>query len=346
MVDLLMTSEQRQIVESVADFLGANLPVDRLRPGAVTGRREEDAAAEMAALGWFTVGLAERHGGLGMTAAEEALIFREFGRNLLGPRPLATVLGMRVAADAGAADLCGRIADGSLNVALANQVSASTIGGSVSGTFQIFNGAGADLLLMIGEAGEAALVERARLTLVEMRRSSVDGLVLEQALVEAVPAAVRVAAGSDLYVRLSLLAAAMLSGACEATRDLATDYAKLRVQFGRPIGSFQAIKHKCSDMALRADAAVNLVNFAAVALVAGQDDAPYLSTAAKLLTARYALMNAKETIQVHGGIGFTVECNAHHFLKRAHLYDLIGGGAFRQQQLLLADAAPMAEAAA
>jgi alkylation response protein AidB-like acyl-CoA dehydrogenase len=73
--------------------------------------------------------------------------------------------------------------------------------------------------------------------------------------------------------------------------------------------------------------------------VAGQrSDSEYQSTAAKLLAGRYALLSAKETIQVHGGMGFTIECNAHHFFKRAHLYDLIGGNTFRQQQLLIADA--------
>ena len=344
MVDLLMTAEQRQIVESVAGFLDETLPVGRLRPHAKE-RTERAAMPDMAALGWFLIGLDEAHGGLGLTVTEEALIFREFGRNLLGPTPLATVLGMRVAALAGASELGRAIAESRVTVALANPVSAARIGSEVSGTFQIFDGIGADVCLVIGEDGEAALIERAAIADIAMRRSSVDGLVLEQAVCDHVTAAASVAAGSDLYVRLSLLAAAMLSGVCEATRDLATAYAKVRVQFGRPIGSFQAIKHKCSDMALRADAATNLVNFAAVTLAAQQDDAVQLCTAAKLLTARYALTSAKEAIQVHGGIGFTVECDAHHFLKRAHLYDLIGGGAFRQQQRLLADAVPLPELA-
>lgn len=345
MVDLLMTAEQRQIVDSVAGFLEENLPVGRLRPH-VKGRQERDAIPDMAALGWFLLGLEEAHAGLGMTVTEEALVFREFGRFLLGPGPLATVLGLRVAALAGAADLSQAIAENRVTVALANPVGAASIGTQVSGTFQIFDGAGADYCLVVGEGGEAALIERAGVAEIALRRSAVDGLVLEQAVCDQVAAAAHVVSGSDLYVRLSLLAAAMLSGVCEATRDLATAYAKIRVQFGRPIGSFQAIKHKCADMALRADAATNLVNFAAVTLAAGQDDAPQLVTSAKLLTARYALLSAKETIQVHGGIGFTVECDAHHFLKRAHLYDLIGGGAFRQQQRLLADALPLPELAA
>lgn len=345
MVDLLMTAEQRQIVESVAGFLGETLPVGRLRPHA-KGRKERDAMPEMATLGWFLIGLDEAHGGMGMTMTEEALIFREFGRYLLGPCPLATVLGMRVAALAGDSQLLQAIAESRVTVALGNPVSAARIGASVSGTFQLFDGTCADMCLAIGEQGEAALFERNTIADIGVRRSAVDGLMLEQAVCDQVPAAAHVAAGSDLHIRLSLLAAAMLSGVCEATRDLATAYAKDRVQFGRPIGSFQAIKHKCADMALRADAATNLVNFAAVTLTAGQGDAAQLCTAAKLLTARYALISAKETIQVHGGIGFTVECDAHHFLKRAHLYDLIGGGAFRQQQRLLADALPLAEMAA
>lgn len=342
MVDLLMTSEQRQIVDSVVSFLAENLPVGRLRPSAGS-RQEAQAMPEMASLGWFMIGLEEKFGGLGMSITEEVLIFREFGRYLLGPSSIATVLGMRVAAESGNASLLQKLLEGRVHVALANSVGEVSITDAVSGPFQIFDGSGADLILVIGEAGQAALLERCAVAEISLRRSSVDGLTLELAKCNAVPSLAYVGGGSTLYMRLSLLAAAMLSGMCEATRDLSTEYAKFRVQFGKPIGSFQAIKHKCSDMALRADAATNLVNFAAVTLTAGQKDAAYLSTAAKLLAARYALLSAKETIQVHGGIGFTVECDAHHFLKRAHLYDLIGGGSFRQQQLLLADALPEVE---
>lgn len=345
MVDLLMTAEQRQIVDSVSDFLKETLPVERLRPNATT-RQEDTTLREMAGLGWYMIGLEERHGGLGMTVTEEALIFREFGRYLLGPSTLATVLAMRVAAAAGHAELCQKMADGSVRVALANPTSAPQLGPTVSGEFQVFDGSCAEILLMISEDGAAAIVSRASVNHLEQRRSAVDGMTLEYARCADAQAVACVPAGSDLFVRLSLLCAAMLSGICEATRDLATEYAKMRVQFGRPIGSFQAIKHKCSDMALRADAACNLVNFSAVTLAAGQSDGPHLCTASKLLSARYALISAKEAIQVHGGIGYTVECNAHHFLKRAHLYDLIGGSSFRQQQLILADATQLPELAA
>jgi alkylation response protein AidB-like acyl-CoA dehydrogenase len=345
LVDLLMTAEQRQIVDSVTDFLSENLPVERLRPNAAT-RQENAVAREMAELGWYMIGLEESHGGLGMSVTEEALVFREFGRYLLGPSALATVLAMRVAATTGLSELCHKMADGTTQVALANPVSGAQLGATVSGQFHVFDGTSAEILLMIGEDGSAALVSRNAVSQLETRRSAVDGMTLEHARCDATPAVASIAAGSDIYVRLSLLSAAMLSGICEGSRDLATEYAKIRVQFGRPIGSFQAIKHKCSDMALRADAACNLVNFSAVTLAAGQSDAAYLCTASKLLAARYALLSAKEAIQVHGGIGYTVECNAHHFLKRAHLYDLIGGSSFRQQQLLLADATQLPELAA
>ena len=90
-----------------------------------------------------------------------------------------------------------------------------------------------------------------------------------------------------------------------------------------------------------ADAAAALVNFSAAALDEGQDQAAFCIASAKLLAGRNAISNGKECIQVHGAIGWTVECDAHHFLKRAHLYDQICGGVARQQALLMTLPAPL-----
>jgi alkylation response protein AidB-like acyl-CoA dehydrogenase len=333
-----MTAEQRQIVDSVAGYLTENLPVERLRPNAGTFADEAALWPEMAGLGWFMLALPEKHGGLGLTATEEALVFREFGRHLLGPRALATVIAARVAAAADDSAMAQAIASGEIRAALANPVNDPQVGAAVSGHFHVFDGSGADVLVVVAEDGRAALVERAAIPGIRLGQSAVDGIVLEVAALAGVPALAHVGPEAGGHVVLRLLGAAILSGICEGTRDLATEYAKVREQFGRPIGAFQAIKHKCSDMVVRADAAVNLVNFAAVSVAGKHCDAEYQATAAKLLAGRYALLSAKETIQVHGGMGFTIECNAHHFFKRAHLYDLVGGNTYRQQQLLMADA--------
>jgi hypothetical protein len=231
-------------------------------------------------------------------------------------------------------------------VTLANALTVPKFSAHVSGKFHLFDAQDAAWALVVGEAGEAALLDRRDFKHVRHGTSAVDGMTLDVATIDgAAPVAV-MGRDSGAHVTLRLLSAAMLAGICEGARDLATAYAKVRHQFGQPIGAFQAIKHKCADMALRADAAGALVNFASICVATGREDATFQATAAKLLSGQYALLSAKETIQIHGGIGFTVECDAHHFLKRAHLYDQIAGSSRRQQQLLLKEAAPAAERAA
>jgi alkylation response protein AidB-like acyl-CoA dehydrogenase len=148
-----------------------------------------------------------------------------------------------------------------------------------------------------------------------------------------------VGAGAHIYRNAVMLSASMLAGMCEETRDMASAYAKMREQFGQPIGKFQAVKHKCADMAIRSDAVNALVSFASVTVRDGRDDADFQVAAAKLLASQYALLNAKENIQVHGAIGFTTDLPAHLFLKRAHVLDHFCGAVRRQQRNLLAQTA-------
>ena len=125
--------------------------------------------------------------------------------------------------------------------------------------------------------------------------------------------------GKDAALHLRLLAAAFAVGCAEAAAIMATDYAKLREQFGRPIGAFQAIKHMCVDMAVRAAVARSQLLFAACALDGGEPDRAFHVAAAKRLADDAALMSGGAAIQVHGGIGMTDEAHPHLTLKRAHL---------------------------
>jgi alkylation response protein AidB-like acyl-CoA dehydrogenase len=345
MVDLLVSSEQQQIIDSVSDFLGTELPVSRLRPAGLAARSDSASWTRMGSLGWFTLALPEAMGGSGLTAIEEALLFRQLGKFLVSPNVLASSISARLAAANNASDLLDAIGSGTERVALAHALESVSVGATITGRFQLLDLRDARWLLVIDEVGQAAIVDLRDVNDIVQVASAVDGISIDRATISATPV-FRSAPGFDGHVLLRLLAGSMLSGICEATRDLATEYAKIRVQFGQPIGSFQAIKHKCADMALRADAAAALVNFASIRVAGQKDDAVFQATSAKLLCARYALLNAKETIQVHGGIGFTVECDAHHYLKRAHMLDQIGGSVRRQQQLLLQEPPPAQEDAA
>src|SRR4029453_4482295 len=105
------------------------------------------------------------------------------------------------------------------------------------------------------------------------------------------------------------------------TLELLVEYAKVRRQFGKPIGTFQAIKHRCADMAVRAEVARAMVTYAAGALAEGEPDVARHGAMAKTLAGGAAIANATDNIQNHGGMGYTWESDAHLYLKRARLLE-------------------------
>jgi len=178
-----------------------------------------------------------------------------------------------------------------------------------------------DLFLVLG--GERALLVEADATGVHVASGpSMDptrriGTVTFQA------AAARPLPGDARRWRLegTTLAAAEAVGIAERTVEMSVEYAKVRRQFGKPIGVFQAIKHRCADMAVRAEVARSVATYAAVALAESEPDAARHAGAAKALAGGAALANATDNIQNHGGMGYTWESDAHLYLKRARLLE-------------------------
>ncbi|EUA51426.1 acyl-CoA dehydrogenase, C-terminal domain protein [Mycobacterium xenopi 3993] len=119
--------------------------------------------------------------------------------------------------------------------------------------------------------------------------------------------------------RAMVLSAAYLTGLAAAAAQAATEHAKIRVQFGKPIGVNQAIKHRCVDMAVAAEAAQAQSFFAAIALDSGRADALLQVLSAVIVAGKAAVDNAAAGIQVFGGIGYTFENDMHLYLKRAHV---------------------------
>jgi alkylation response protein AidB-like acyl-CoA dehydrogenase len=132
-------------------------------------------------------------------------------------------------------------------------------------------------------------------------------------------------AGDDIPARANLLTAAMLTGAAEGALHDSVEFVKTRHQFGQPLGAFQAVKHRCADMAARAAAAWCLTVFATLLQQQADPHAAFQIAAAKMIATDAAVRNAAADIQNFGGMGFTGEQNPHLFLKRAHLLDRIGG---------------------
>ena len=143
-----------------------------------------------------------------------------------------------------------------------------------------------------------------------------------------------------LLDRAAVGASAELLGGAARVLEMAAEYAKDRVQFGKPIGTFQAVKHRCADMAVRCEVTLDLTIYAALLLDAGSPDAPLHVAAAKALAGEYAIANGFDNVQNHGGIGVTWEHDAHLFVKRAHVVASTFGG--RTEQLASVLAAPAA----
>jgi alkylation response protein AidB-like acyl-CoA dehydrogenase len=326
-MNLLPSTDQAQILEAIRSFLTDQAPIERLRKHGAIGNPDARLWPELGALGFLGIALAESRGGIGLGSAEETLVFREFGRHLVSPSVLGITLGARVA------DLCGDSAlrDGML----AGVIPVGIANPRGPKDFHLFEATAAEWILLLDESG-ASLVRRGQFT--EMRRvESTDGaLMLERARLEPHAPRHRVeSATHPIHHSGLLLLAAYAVGVGEAARDMAVDYAKVREQFGKPIGSFQAIKHICADMAIRCEAALCQTCFASLAFAQGRRDAPFHVIASKIVATETALKNAAANIQVHGAFGFSAEADAHHYLKRAHVADLLWGDLKHQREQLI-----------
>jgi alkylation response protein AidB-like acyl-CoA dehydrogenase len=127
-------------------------------------------------------------------------------------------------------------------------------------------------------------------------------------------------------LRLRLLDAAALAGIAQRAMEMGVAYAGSREQFGRPIGSFQAVKHHCANMAMSARCARDQTAFAAVAIDQSRNDAVFQVESALFMAGAAALENAGKNIQIHGGLGFSDEADPHLLIKRAQLLLAVAGG--------------------
>jgi len=254
---------------------------------------------------------------MGLDHASEALVFAELGRYLAPVALLSTAVAARWAGTAG-------------KVALAVPAAAGRVGSGQGGPVRVFDtdGAGHALGLVGGAAALAAI---------PADLAAEPGLDLSAPLAKLDPAPAFTPVGDGRAVlHLQLVAAAFAVGCADAARDMAADYAKVREQFERPIGWFQALKHICSDMAVRSAVARSQLCYAACALDAGEGDAAFHIASAKHLADQAAIDNSRANIQVHGGIGMTDEAYPHLCLKRAHLLAFVAPA---DQAIILGEAA-------
>jgi len=300
-MDFELGEDEQQLVEGIRRLCAGRFAMEQVRAGE--GRRALDlgAWAALAEAGVFSLRLTGADGaGLRMAAA--ALVFEELGRALV-PGPLA--------ATESAAGLVKGAATGDAPVALVRRPASSSsamVGDLVSlGALLVVDGDGVWRVDPGSVDAEEIMNGLDPLTPLWRVREMPQGEPVGDA-----------ALAGRLWRDHLVLSAALLAGTAAATCDMATGYAKVRRQFDRPIGSFQAVKHLCADMLVRAETARTSVEAAAVTIDQPEvGDDRRASAGAALMAAEAALANAKACIQVHGGMGFTWEVPAHLYLKRA-----------------------------
>jgi alkylation response protein AidB-like acyl-CoA dehydrogenase len=335
-MDFLLSDEQSQIVDTLQTFLNSQAPVARFRPPACQiGNDDQRLCVELGTLGYLGISIGEAQGGIGLSALEEMLAYREFGRHLMSPAVLALTLAARMAARKNS-DLLDGLLRGRTRVAIANPLGAVHLGAECQGDVHLIEGRDAEWVMICGSGGAALLSRNAFSDVVDVPATD-HLLTLQRArLVRARPQLWVDAADDPVHRRAQLLLAAYAVGMSEATRDMAVEYAKNRQQFGKAIGSFQAIKHICADMAIRSEAALCQAIFAALVQSAAAGGEDFHGTAAKLVAVDAALKNAGQNIQVHGAIGFTAEADAHVYLKRAHVVEQLWGDTRQLRERMLA----------
>ncbi len=324
-MDLTLGPEQEAVRDAIRGVLADRQPSARVRQVMTAEPPVDDALwGEAAGLGWFGLALPDAAGGAGYGLAEAMLLFQELGR-AVAPGPwLGTVLAARALAAAPVARaLLDDVVAGRRRAAVVDDPEGALGDGeSLSGEAPlVLDASCADVLLVIGGS---------RVRLVDVADGGVR--VAATPCMDPTRRIARVAFAGACGVALdadarrirlegATLAAAEALGVAERTVEMSVEYAKVRQQFGKPIGSFQAIKHRCADMAVRAEVARSSVTYAAVALEEGVAGVERHVAMAKVLATGAAITNATENVQNHGGMGYTWESDAHLHLKRARLLE-------------------------
>jgi alkylation response protein AidB-like acyl-CoA dehydrogenase len=349
-----LTEDQVAIREAARDYLRDHASFARLRQTIESDAGWDEALWRGFAteLGFAGLGIAEVHGGSGLGAIEQSLVLEELGRTL-APIPYfeSAVLAANLIALAAdgmkKAELLPGIAGGET---IATVVLRSAKGGGFpdciglslerdgwkldgEANFVPFGGAAALLVVAArtgsgrGWDGLSLIAVPSNLSGVTIRRqasldltrpySSIqfDGVRLSTDQLLGEPGGAGVALRRALSIGAGLLASEQLGGAARSLEETVA-YSKERVQFDRPIGSFQAVKHRLADMKLLVDAARSAAGWAAEAIASGEGFDIPCAAARSFCTDAY-LACAGDAIQLHGGIGFTWEHHAHLFFKRA-----------------------------
>jgi alkylation response protein AidB-like acyl-CoA dehydrogenase len=326
-VDFDLTDDQKEIKRVAHELLADRSPFGKVREAAEAGEYDPSLWRELTELGWPGIAVAEEYGGQGLGAVELAVLLEELGYACAATPFLCTATAAAVIQTAGTPDqrrkwLSG-LASGELTAGIGTpELAADAVGAAVA---VLIDGSEA-VLIEAPQAEELVSIDSTR------RFATVHG--------DGEPL------GPGAVQRIHGAIAAEVVGVCQRALDMTLDYVKDRKQFGVPVGSFQAVSHRCAQMLLHTESARSTAYYAAWAADAARDrlaEAAALAGAAAADGGREVTASA---IQAHGGIGFTWEADVHWLYKRAQLDAAMLGGARRHREALARAAADRVAASA
>ena len=353
-MDFDFDADQNALRDAVRTTLARALPRERYREivdAGISGevRLPDDVWATMADLGWTGLLVPEEYGGLGLGLVDMTVVMEEMGAlPLPGPFFSSAVLATLVARRLGATDLLEELAGGQ-RVGTVAVEEVGTSGDPLGGVRTLARRDGDRWLLdglkptvLDGNVATVVLVvardeagDLAAFRIDDPAMTWVPGLdptrPLARLELAGTPASRLGPSGdqSSLLRRAlddaAIMLCAELVGACDAAFAITSDYAKARVQFGRPIGTFQAVKHIAADMLQALTLARVGTHYAAWTSDVDAPDRETAAAMAKAWVGEAAVHVTGDAIQIHGGVGFTWECDAHLYYKRAKANDLILG---------------------
>jgi len=322
-MDFDFSDDQLALRDGARELLDGFAAPDRVRAHTAGGTAFDGALWDaMVEQGWLGVEVPEAAGGIGLGTVEVAILAEELGAHAAPAPFVAQILAIDAFAAAGHDAWRDRLLEGVAHACVAWDLA-----------HPVAYAPSADVAVVCEPDGVAAY----ELASPPPREPAMD---LTRELgwldVEGLP---RIALGDSaertrLFDRGATFTAADLLGSATRALTLAVEYAKERVQFGRPIGSFQAVKHRCADMLVDVEGMRSTVYWAAWCIGAGDRDASVAASTAKTWCSDASKRVMASALQVHGGIGFTWEHDLHFFLKRAQLDQLqFGDAAYHRARL-------------
>ncbi|MEU9456137.1 acyl-CoA dehydrogenase family protein [Streptomyces sp. NPDC048277] len=348
MVDFELSEEQAALRGISRDLLTSDCPPRTVRAVVAAGLDVDDKLWERGArMGWPGLATPEDSGGAGQGLAELCLVAEELGR-AAAPGPFLETALASWAAARGTAPLTPELAEGRLKAAFVHQGSLAVrrTGRSLvlSGRATTVHAAGcADRLLVVltGDEPYVLLVPTAaarteRRTTLDLTRSWYDVLFDDVAVADDQVLATDSGEARRWVDAMAVLTAADALGVGERLLEMTVGHVTVREQFGRPLGSFQAVKHKAADMLIALRGLRAAAYYAALAFDADREDASAAASVAKAFASECLPAVAGEALQSHGGIGFTWEHDLHLYLRRATVDALVHGTAAHHHERVLA----------